>query len=42
MYQQFLRGCILKTGIGSIKMKSQEGKYESEKFVELVKNDDCR
>ena len=33
MYQQFLRGCILKTGIGSIKMKSQEGKYESEKFV---------
>ena len=33
MYQQFLRRCILKTGIGSIKMKSQEGKYESEKFV---------
>ena len=33
MYQQFLRTCILKTGIGSIKMKLQEGKYESEKFV---------
>ena len=33
MYQKFLRTCILKTGIGSIKMKLQEGKYESEKFV---------
>lgn len=33
MYRQFLRTCILKTGIGSIKMKLQEGKYESEKFV---------
>ena len=33
MYQQFLRTCILKTGIGSMKMKLQEGKYESEKFV---------
>lgn len=33
MYNQFLRTCILKTGIGAIKMKLQEGKYESEKFV---------
>ena len=33
MYQQFLRTCILKTGIGSIKMKLQEGSYESKKFV---------
>lgn len=33
MYHQFLRTCILKTGIGAIKMKLQEGKYESKKFV---------
>lgn len=33
MYHPFLRTCILKTGIGAIRMKSQEGKYESEKFI---------